>query len=297
MRPRGAALVTISAIIGLAVWLALDAAPPATTDCRFTALDVGQGDALLIQTPDHQDILIDGGPGSAVVERLSQRLPAGDNDIEFMISTHPDSDHLAGLVAVMKKFQVKTVLTTGVVVKTKVYGQWEDLLREQQPTILYAQAEQSYTVGPDARIDILWPVGSLRDVPWTAPGKNGVGGTNDTGIVAKATCAGSTVLLTADTSHDVEEKMISRGLDLHAALLKIGHHGSRFSSALEFLKAVQPVQVVVSVGAKNTYGHPHPIILQRLVRLGIPLFRTDQEGDVPFVSDGHGGWNHVDEKN
>ncbi len=258
--------------------------------CRFTALDVGQGDSLLLQTPDHQDVVIDGGPGSAALAGLSRHLPRGDRDIELMVSTHPDADHLAGLIPILAQYHVGAVLTTGVEVDTTTWKQWSKALAAEQTQITYAHRGERLVVGKYLTLEVLWPEQDLHGLHWTAVGKNGVGGTNDTGVVLRATCNGSTALFIADISGAVEDHLAEHPELIQSSLLKVAHHGSRYSSTSQFLQAVKPHLAIISVGAKNRYGHPHPTVLDRLQRLGIPVRRTDQGGDVSVQTDGHGGW-------
>lgn len=261
--------------------------------CRLTFLDVGQGDAILIQTPDHQDVVIDGGPSSDVSRQLGAYLGFGDNDIEMLILTHPDADHLTGALAILQEWPVKTILTTGVIAPTKLWQRWHDEISTHDGVVTGVQAGQKYSLGKFLTIDILSPVQSWVDIPYTTPAANGRGGINDTSIGTKITCAGSTMLAIGDASDAVEKKLLASGRDLHVDLLKAGHHGSKFSSTHDFLRAVEPDLAVVTVGAKNRYGHPHPTMLERFRGFNIPVYRTDLEGTLRFMSI-PGGWRLKD---
>lgn len=257
--------------------------------CTFTALDVGQGDAILIQTRDHQDILVDGGPDDSVVDQLSRVLPAGDRDIELMVLTHPHADHVNGLVAVTERFTVHHVLDTGVAYHQLAYERWLQLLRHDHVPISTAQAGQQYVIGA-AVFDVLWPALDLAGRPILNDNAAEGGGVNDTSIVLKLACGGSAAMLMGDASGEIEQRILDAGVDVRANLLKVGHHGSRFSSSDAFLKAVRPAWAVISVGEGNRYKHPHPTTLLRLEQHVAHILRTDEEGAITLITDGRGGW-------
>ena len=257
--------------------------------CTFTALNIGQGDAILIQTSDHQDILIDGGPDNSVLDRLSQALPPGDRDIELMVLTHPHADHVNGLVAVTERFTVRHVLETGLPFKQQAYATWQKLLHDQHVPIDIPVAGQRYTVGT-ATLDVLWPGRDLEHDDVTHDDAANGGGVNDSSIVLKLHCGGSDAMLMGDASSEIESRILDGGVDVRASLLKVGHHGSRFSSSVRLLKAVQATWAVISVGQNNRYHHPHPTALLRLKQAGLRVLRTDVEGDIKLKTDGHGGW-------
>ena len=261
-----------------------------TSSCAMTTLDIGQGDAIVFTTPDHHTILFDGGPGASILDALGRQLPPGTRTIDVVVLTHPDADHLAGLVSVLEQYEVTTVVTTGVEVKTQLFQRWKQALAEEQTNIVHAQAGQTLAVGQQFRFEEVWPERDFRSVVWTESSKNGIGGTNDTSVGGRVTCAGSTVMMTGDLSHDVEERLAQHPENIRSSILKAGHHGSRYSTSLTFLQAVQPDLIVISVGKKNRYGHPHPTVLDRLNRLRIPLLRTDELGDITLRSAPGGRW-------
>ncbi len=285
-------LLSVSIAVFVWSWMSVPRSVPA---CTFTALNVGQGDAILIQTRDHQDILIDGGPDDSVVDRLSHFLPAGDRDLELVVLTHPHSDHVNGLVPVTQRFTVHRVLETGVQFTETAYAEWQTMLKDKHIPVDIARAGQRYTVGA-ATFDVLWPALDLSHTTITKDNAAEGGGVNDTSIVMKLSCGGSAAMLMGDASSDIENRIIDAGVDVHASLLKVGHHGSRFSSGVRFLQAVKATWAVISVGAGNSYKHPHPTALLRLMQAGLHIVRTDQVGDVRLFTDGKGGWtrNHND---
>lgn len=281
-------LILLSTVVVVRILVTIYS-PEVYSPCTFTALNIGQGDAIFIQTSDRQDILIDGGPDDSVIDRLSQALPPGDRDIELMVLTHPHADHVNGLVAVTERFTVRHVLETSVPYEQGAYKVWHALLDDQDVPISIARAGQSYGVG-QATLDVLWPAHDLTKKNIFGDNAAEGGGVNDTSIVLKLHCGGSAAMLMGDTSSDIEERIIDGGVDVRASLLKVGHHGSRFSSSVRFLKAVQPTWAVISDGVGNSYHHPHPTALLRLKQAGIHILRTDTEGEVKLYSDGLGGW-------
>lgn len=260
--------------------------------CRLTFLDVGQGDAIVIQTPDHQDVVIDGGPSAEVSRQLGPYMGFGNDDVEMLIVTHPDADHLTGALAILKEWKVKTVLTTGVVGTTNLWERWQAALSNHEGVITGVRNGQQYVLGKYLTIDVVWPDRSWAGVPYSAKATDGEGSINDTSLGTKITCAGSTALMLGDASVAVEKKLVASNIDLRVGLLKPSHHGSKFSSSREFLQAVHPAMAAFSVGAKNRYGHPHPTVVQRIETLHISAYRTDKGGTLQFKSVA-GGWENT----
>lgn len=255
----------------------------ATRSCTLTALDVGQGDALLIQTPDQQDMLIDGGPGSGVVNALDRNVPLGDNDLEMVVATHPDSDHIGGLPSVLERYRVSTIMTTGVTSGSATDQRWQKAKQAEGAMLVTARAGQQYQLGRALVIEVLWPTDQWLLAHPQAP-------TNDTSVVLRITCAGSTALLTGDIPSTIEDILMDGGQTITASVLKVGHHGSRSSTSSRWLGVVKPRVVVISAGKHNRYGHPHPTVIERLKANDVLIRRTDAEGDVKLKSDSQGNW-------
>lgn len=239
------------------------------SNARAVVLDTGQGDAIYLRTPSGQDILVDAGPANGhVVERLRQELPRGDNDLELVVSTHLDADHSGGMVNVFSAFDVRMVATNGAAPTTKT-GQafYQAIQDEHLDPVVLQRGQRLTSLGLVA--DVLWPVGDFI-----------AKSTNDLGVVLKVTTAHGCILLAADISEKVEQQLLERGTALRCANLKVGHHGSKTSSSTPFLEAVKPREAIISVGAKNSYGHPTKEALDRLAQIGAVIHRTDQEGSV-----------------
>lgn len=235
--------------------------------------DVGQGDSIFVETKDGFQVLIDGGPDLTVLEKLAKEMPFYDRTIDLIILTHPDRDHLFGLLEVLKRYRVKSILWTGVIKDTAEWREWERLTKEEGARILVASAGQRIDLSDDVYIIIHHPFESLegQEVEYA----------NDTSIVAELVFNDVSFLFTGDISEKIEEQ-----LDIDSDILKIAHHGSKYSSSSEFLERVSPIIAIISVG-ENTYGHPSPKVLQALEESGIQILTTQDWGDVKIVSDGN----------
>ncbi len=218
--------------------------------------DVGQGDAILIKTPERQRILIDGGPSNSVVAKIGENLPFYDKNIDLIILTHPHADHLTGLIEVLKRYKVKKVLSTGVLHTTGEYIAWLEEIKKQDIPMEIARIGQTLDFGGGVRMEILYPEENLVE--------KSVESLNNTSIVCKLIFGQTSFLFTGDAEIEVEEDLLAGDINLVADVLKVGHHGSKSSTSQEFLDKVNPKIAVISVGAKNNFGHPRKLTLQRL---------------------------------
>jgi len=240
---------------------------------EITFFDVGQGDSIFIQAPKGQQILIDGGPTSAVISKLGKEMPFYDRSLDLVILSHPEKDHLAGLLDVLERYKVDNVLWTGVVRDTAEWKEWNNLIKKEGANIQIAQAGERIIISdnPFVYIDVLFPFEDLSNKTFED--------SNDTSIVARLVFEKDSFLFTGDISRKTELELIKNS-DLKSEVLKVAHHGSKYSSSLEFLKEVLPKIAVIEVGKDNTYGHPTPEVLARLKDFGIEVLRTDADGDI-----------------
>ncbi len=248
---------------------------------KVEVLNIGQGDSIFIQTPDMRHMIIDGGPGNAVMGKLSQRLPLWDRHFDVVVLTHPDADHLNGLLQVLKKYRVDYIVWTGIVRDGQGYQEWLSLLEKQKKMGSHIIIANKGTVinNGGVAMQILHPFENLEGQFSKA--------TNDTGIVARLAYGKNSFLFTADISSNVEKEFIDHGISLASDVIKVAHHGSKYSSSVEFFQAAKPKLATISVGASNTYGHPTPEVLQRLADFGITTMRTDRDGDITITSNGN----------
>lgn len=245
---------------------------------KVVFFDVGQGDAIFAETPQKTQILIDGGPGSQILEKLNEEMPFYDRQIDLVILTHPDLDHLTGLVEVLKSYDVKEVLWTGVEGDSAEWREFKALADKTRKNIL--KRGQSISVGQNLGFQALAP---LEDFV----GKE-VKDYNTSSLVLKMTFGQSDFLLTGDSPVSVETQLVEQGVDLKSEVLKVSHHGSKTATSERFLEAVQPDFAVIQVGESNKYGHPASETLGRLEKYGIKVMRTDEMGDIKFFTNGSG---------
>jgi len=258
---------------------------------EVTFFDVGQGDAIFIETPLGHQVLIDGGPDVSLLEKLGDEMPFWDRTIDLIILTHPEHDHIAGLIEVLKKYQVENVLWTGVLKDTAEFREWQRLIKEEGAKIYIAQAGQQivWDATPDCRgshprhlnprhLEILYPFENLEN--------QSVKNTNNTSIISRLVYGENSFLLTGDAYKSVERELLGLAEQLDSDVLKVGHHGSKTSSAEEFIKEVSPEIAIISAGQDNSYGHPHQEVLETLEKYGITILRTDKDGDIKIISDG-----------
>lgn len=239
--------------------------------------NVGQGDAIFIETPQKHQILIDGGPDSVILEKLAKETPFYDRSLDLVILTHPETDHMLGLIEVLKRYQVEYVLWTGITRDIPEYKEWQRVIREEKANVIIAQAGQRVIIARDIYLDIAHPFETLEG----KVAKN----SNDTSVVARLTFKKNSFLFTGDISEKVEEDLAASNFPIQSNVLKVAHHGSKTSSSDYFLKKALPEIAVIQVG-KNSYGHPTEEVLSRLGKLGIKIFRTDLDGDIKIFSDG-----------
>ncbi|MEK7134286.1 MAG: MBL fold metallo-hydrolase [Patescibacteria group bacterium] len=260
----------------VAVWTVLLRAERGALTVAF--LDVGQGDSIFIETSRGAQALIDGGADAHVLSALGSVMPWYDRSLDLVLATHPDKDHVGGLAAVIDRYDVSSVVWNGAGHDTKTYQNFLDAAKEEEASgarFLVARRGQRFALDTDVFLDILFPD---RD-------PNGWE-TNDGSIVAMLTFGDEKFLLTGDAPKGVETYLV--GLDgekLRANVLKLGHHGSKTSSALEFLSAVAPEYAVVSAGENNQYGHPHEEALSAARNAGAAILSTIDSKTVIFMSD------------
>jgi competence protein ComEC len=275
MKRKADVFVILGVLFGLNVlaWLAVfDLNKPQLLEVSF--FDVGQGDAIFIETPSQHQILIDGGPGSVILEKLADSLPFWDRTIDLIILTHPEYDHLAGLIEVLKGYKVENILWTGVLRGTAEYKEWQRLISDEEAEIFIAKAGQQVKDGK-VFLNILYPFENLEGQEFE--------NSNNTSIVTKLIFGENSFLFTGDAYKSVEKKLMGKEVDLASDVLKVGHHGSKTSSSEEFISEVSPEVAIISAGKENPYHHPHQETLDALEKYGIKILRTDKDGDIQII--------------
>ncbi|MFH1382459.1 MAG: DNA internalization-related competence protein ComEC/Rec2 [Chloroflexota bacterium] len=250
-------------------------------------LDVGQGDAILIQRGSQQ-VLIDGGPSpQAIGLELGKRMPFWDRTIELVVLTHPHPDHLAGLVEVLKRYKVRQVLYPDLAYSSPLYDEWLDLI--EQSAIPCSIIEEGQQINlKETIIEVLGPDQALL----TDNGSD----INSKSVVLRLEADKVSFLLTGDIVKETELGLIGRRADLASTVLKVAHHGSSGSTGTEFLAVVNPEVAVISVGSGNPFGHPTNAALDRLRTKLAPsnIYRTDENGTIEFITDGEKLWVKVE---
>lgn|SRR3989344_1275311 len=243
-------------------------------------LDVGQGDSAFIKTPENHQIMIDGGPNSKALLHIARLMPYFDRSLDLIILTHPDADHLDGFISILQKYRVNYIVWTGVKKTTGDYQKWLSLLEQQKKMgshIIIAKENQTIKAGR-LLIKTLYP---LESVEGEDPRQ-----VNETSIIFHLFFGKTAFLFTGDIGAKTEEKVIDNNVDLASDILKVPHHGSKYSSSEPFLEKIHPTFAVISVGKDNRYGHPTPEVLQRLKKFDINILRTDELGTIEIKTDG-----------
>ncbi len=258
-------------------WYALVFSSPGSGGMRVHFLDVGQGDAVLIETPNNRQVLIDAGRGISVLTALDVLLPMHDTEIDVLVMTHPDADHIGGFVPVLRRYGTDTVIRSFITSDTSVYRQVNELLEERDDVQVHdISAAHTFSLD-DVQFDILWPISTdVRE-------------TNAASVVLLVTYGDTEILLTGDVNAAVEEYLIGVFADTlrDIDILKAGHHGSKTSTSSAFLAHVQPEALVYSASAGNRYGHPSDAVLERVEAYrgrGRELreYATAKEGTISF---------------
>lgn len=241
--------------------------------------EIGQGDAILVETPRRLRILIDGGPGNALSQKLAEVLPFWDRSIDLVVLTHPQLDHLSGLLGVLERFEVKRVLLTGVRYRLDAYRAFLRKISQKGIPVHFARGGERLLLDQGTQALLVHP-----DVPLA--GRDAGREINETSIVLRLDHGATSFLFTGDAGFPTERDLLADNDPIDADVLKVGHHGSRYSSSAEFLRAISPHIALIQAGRRNRYGHPTPETLERLAAVGALALRTDRDGSVEILSDG-----------
>ena len=232
-------------------------------------LDVGQGDSVLITLTNGKNILVDGGKGSAGDEVVAYLKKAGVKTIDLMVATHPDADHIGGLIDVLKTFPVKQVVDSGKTHTTQTYLEYLNLIDSKNIPFSVAKVGQSINLDSNVKITVL-------------NSGEGVSDNNEASVALKLSYGNMDILLTGDAETDQEELMRAK-FNVEAEIYKAAHHGSDTGNSLKFLQEVSPDATVLSYGEGNSYGHPHKEVVNRLTQVGSKLYSTAESGNVIFT--------------
>ncbi|MCK9344649.1 MAG: MBL fold metallo-hydrolase [Candidatus Pacebacteria bacterium] len=269
-------LVALFIVVNIFIWSAV-----AHADRRglltVAFLDVGQGDAIYIEAPNGNQMLIDGGPSSgALLRAIGQVMPFWDRSLDVVLATHPDQDHVGGFPALLESMNIENVVTTENTATTGAYRAFEDGVFEEGAHCVLARAGERIILDDGVVLEVLFP------------NKNAKGwDTNTSSIVARLSYGSTSFLLTGDSPQSIEQYLINKESGkINADVLKLAHHGSKTASSKLFLSAVDPEYAVISVGKDNKYGHPNKEVLDLLADFKISTLSTIDRGTILFETDG-----------
>ena len=300
-RGCGCALVALAvvAIVGgyvgwrfvLQPWLEkrrAEAPPPASGDeVKVAVLDVGQGDSILVVTPGGKTALVDAGePGDGKVI-LAALKKYGVDHIDLLVATHAHADHIGAADEVIRGTAVARVLYSGVPNTTKNYEDFLKAVDEKRAELIRAQPGQNFELGGGAVLRVLAPIEPFFRKEDLRSGGNEP---NANSVVTRLDYGAFSMLLTGDAEEQTErERLIKNGANIRAAVLKVGHHGSKYATSEEFLKRGEFKVAVISAGMDNRYGHPSQEVLDRLKAAGVKIYRTDFQGEILITTRGQEG--------
>lgn len=264
---------------------------------HLVVCDVGQGDAILL-TQGFSQVLVDGGPNNKILNCLSEHMPFWDRNIELVVATHPDKDHIAGLIFVTDRYKTDQFVSINEANNTTVFENLRAMIQQSQIPVHVAQKGEQIEVGK-IKLKVLSPDKSEKNfLVWqerqeSQNNKQILGAsanasdtsTNDQSLVLRVSFGEFDVLLTGDIGISIEKKIIGEDNLSGVEVLKVSHHGSRYGTSQEFLEVLSPQLATISVG-KNQWGHPADEVLVRLESAGVKILRTDLFGNVEIISDG-----------
>lgn len=247
-------------------------------------MDIGQGDATLLQFPTGQTMLVDCGKDASILSALGRNLPWSKRELDYLIITHPHADHFGGCTDVLARFKVHHIYVNGY---TGDHGQLFESFNSTIKNEIHVDGAENIILSASQTLEIgsstvrfLYPDHELSRDPRVPASKESLD-INDTSVVIKVSYGTQDILLTGDMEIPLENYLVQQnGSALQSEILKVGHHGSDSSSGEEFIGTVQPKFCIISSGTGNSYGHPHGVTVRRLERMKCQVLRTDQKSDI-----------------
>ena len=239
-------------------------------------LDVGQGDATLIITPNGRQVLIDAGAKNNLGSKLAVHMPISDRSLDLVIMTHPDLDHIGGMISLVDRYVIDLVMHSGLLAGAPVYAAVADRIHQKEIQTITAEAGQMITLDTDVYLEIYSPYTGFESLE-----------PNDFSIITRLVYGGTSVMLTGDATKLNEYEIVDTYSNrLKSDILKVGHHGSKTSTSELFIETVDPEYGIISAGCDNRFGHPHGSVLATLFTYRVQVLDTCNEGDIVFESDG-----------
>ena len=290
---RKGATTAATSIVIVAIATALWPPANANHSLQITVLDVGQADAILVRTPSGRALLIDAGgrlergartAQESTAERVGETVVVpflirhGIHHLDAMLLSHPHGDHAGGVAPVLRALGADEFADTGQSYGGFAYRDAIAVAQVNRTPLVYPRAGTVWRTNDGVTLHFLGP-----SVPFISASRNDI---NNNSLVFMLEYKGFRMLFTGDAGAEAEQRILADGVDLHATVLKVGHHGSAYSSTPEFIEAVQPKYAIISVGRHNLFGHPAPATVATLRRFGARVFRTDENGAVTIGTDG-----------
>lgn len=275
-------LVILNLVVWFGVWWGT---PSRYLEVAF--IDVGQGDAILITAPNRNQVLIDGGPDRSVIRALGEVMPFYDRTIDLVIASHPDLDHIGGLLEVFDRYEVLGFLEPDFEASTDAYQKLQTNVSLEGSSHLIALPAQAGQAGTIINLDGGISLEILEAKPATWGPRGGKPDANYSSIIAKLTYASTTFLFMGDSPTKLNNQLLARiPHRLRANVLKVSHHGAKSSNSLAVFKAIDPDIAVISAGEDNRYNHPSPETLTWLKQLKVKTLQTKDLGTIKLKSDG-----------
>ncbi len=268
---RGLVLI-LGSILTLVLAFSYQTSTFGTKTMSVVFCDVGQGDAIYIRTPGGADILVDGGPSDRVLKCLEQNMPFWDKTLELVFATHPDADHITGLVSVIERYRLLSFNTISKGKETVIYKKLKAAIERNKIPYRELVAGDRFSLEDGVRIDIKWPAKDFEDRD-----------VNNYSLTTVFKYKDFDLLLTGDLGFEI---LNSLTFDSPIEVFKLPHHGSKTGVDDETFKKFRFLLAVISAGKNNSYHHPHPSVLALLKKYNVPYKRTDLEGGIRIVTDG-----------
>lgn len=236
----------------------------------------------MIITPENQKILIDTGPIGKINQKFKKYFPFFDKEIDLFILTHPDSDHIGGIFDILKNYEIKRMILSQNTQNKTAFNNLLQITQQQNIPTLFANQNTDLRINQNLNIDFIYPFTQS-----TLTEQNSFGNPS---LVFKIIYGQTSFFFSGDAEKEEENLITLTSQNLKADIYQAGHHGSKSSSSLSFLQAIQPKITIISAGKENSFGHPHQEVLDRLKQLNSAIYQTAQKGDITILSNGKNFW-------